>query len=43
MNIRWVEHVAQLGEMRNAYKILSENLKRRNNTEDVLIDGKIIL
>jgi hypothetical protein len=30
-------------EMRNAYKILLENLKRRDNSKDLDVDRKIIL
>jgi hypothetical protein len=41
--MRWVGHVARMGEMRNAYKIWSENLKARDHSEDLGIDGKIIL
>jgi hypothetical protein len=32
-----------MGDMRNAYKILVENLKRRNLSEDLVVDGRIIL
>jgi hypothetical protein len=32
-----------MGEMRNTYSILLENLKRRDHLEDLGIDGKIIL
>jgi hypothetical protein len=32
-----------MGEMRNAYTFLSENLKGRNYMEDLGIDKKIIL
>jgi hypothetical protein len=38
-----VEHIACLGEMANAYKILLENLKGRDHLEDLGIDGRIIL
>jgi hypothetical protein len=40
--VRWVGHVAHLGEMRNAYKILSDSLKGRDHLEDLGMDGKII-
>jgi hypothetical protein len=36
--IRWAGHVAHMGEMRNVYKILVENLKGDPN-----VDRKIIL
>jgi hypothetical protein len=32
-----------MGEMRNAYTILVENLKGRDHSEDLGVDGKIIL
>jgi hypothetical protein len=32
-----------MGEMRNADIILAENLKGRNHSEDLGVDGKIIL
>jgi hypothetical protein len=39
----WAGHVARMGEIRNAYKVLVENLKGRDHSEDVGIDGRIIL
>jgi hypothetical protein len=39
----WTGHVARIEEMRNAYKIWSENLKRRDPSEYLGVDGKIIL
>jgi hypothetical protein len=36
-------HVARMGEIRNAYKFLVINLKRRDFLEDLCVDGKIIL
>jgi hypothetical protein len=41
--MRWEMHVARMGEVRNAYNILSEKLKGRDHTEDLGVDGKIIL
>jgi hypothetical protein len=32
-----------MGEMRNAYKIWPENLKRGDHLEDLGIDGRMIL
>jgi hypothetical protein len=32
--MRWVRHVARMEEMRNVYKFCSENLKRRDHSED---------
>jgi hypothetical protein len=37
------EHVARIGEMRNAFKILVDNLKGRDHLEDLAVDGRIIL
>jgi hypothetical protein len=39
----WAGLVACTGGMRNAYKNCSENLKKRDHSEDLGIDGKIIL
>jgi hypothetical protein len=42
--MRWMEHVARVGEMRNENKMLiAENLKGRDQSEDLGVDGKIIL
>jgi hypothetical protein len=41
--MRWAEHVALIGETRNAYKISSEDLKRRDHSEDLDVDRKLIL
>jgi hypothetical protein len=40
--IRWVWHVAWMGEMKNTYKILVGNLKGRDNSEDLALDEEII-
>jgi hypothetical protein len=40
--MRWAGHVARMGEMKNAYKLLSRNLNERNHSEDLGKDGKII-
>jgi hypothetical protein len=37
--MRWVRHVALMGETRNTYKILSENLRGKNCSEDLSIGG----
>jgi hypothetical protein len=39
----WVWHVACMREVRNAYKIWSENLMVRGHLEDTGIDEEIIL
>jgi hypothetical protein len=41
--MRRAGHVASVGEMRNAYKILVTNLKGRDHMEDFGVDGKVIL
>jgi hypothetical protein len=34
--------VARIGEMRNAYKNWSDNLKGRDHLEDLGVDGRMI-
>jgi hypothetical protein len=41
--MNWAGNVARIGEIRNAYKIWSENLKGRDHSEDLGVDGRIIL
>jgi hypothetical protein len=41
--LKWVEHVAQMGDMRKAYKRWSENFKGRGYSEYLSVDRKIIL
>jgi hypothetical protein len=41
--MRLAGHVACIGEMRYAYKILTENLKGRDHAEDVDLNVNIIL
>jgi hypothetical protein len=41
--IRMAGHVARVGDMRNIYKFWSENLKGKDQTEDLDVDGRIIL
>jgi hypothetical protein len=38
-----VGHVARMGGMRNAYKVLVGDLKGRDNSEDLGVDGRTIL
>jgi hypothetical protein len=38
----WVEHVARMAAMRNALLLL-ENLKGRDHSEELAVDGRIIL
>jgi hypothetical protein len=40
--MRVARHVGCMGELRNAYDFLSENLKGRDDTEDLGEDGRIM-
>jgi hypothetical protein len=40
---RWAGHVTCMGEMRNAYKTLVENLKERIHSEDLYVNGRKLL
>jgi hypothetical protein len=40
---RWAGHVTRMEGMRNAYNILVGNLKGRDFSEDLGVDGRIIL
>jgi hypothetical protein len=39
--IKWVEYVAHMGEMRNAYEVSVKTLKRKDHSEDLGVDGKV--
>jgi hypothetical protein len=39
----WAGHIACMGGMENVYKVLVGKPKRKNHSEDLGIDGKIIL
>jgi hypothetical protein len=41
--MRWVGHVAHMGETRNAYKILVRKVEGRNHIKDLGIGGWTIL
>jgi hypothetical protein len=41
--MRGAGHVAYMGELRNAYRVRSEDVKGRDNSGDLGVDGKIIL
>ena len=41
--LRWAGHVACMGEMRGAYRILVKNLREEDRLEDSDLDGRIIL
>jgi hypothetical protein len=40
--MRWVGHVAYMGEMRNAYKILVRKPEWKRPLEDLVVDGSIL-
>jgi hypothetical protein len=39
-DLRRAKHVARMEDMRNSYKIWLENLKRRDHSEDLGVDGR---
>jgi len=41
--MRWVGHVARMGERRSAYRVLVEKPDERDDLEDPGVDGMIIL
>ena len=41
--MRWVEHVARMGERRGVYRVLVGNLSVREHFGDPGVDGRIIL
>jgi hypothetical protein len=41
--MRWVGHIRCMRKKRNAYKIMLENLKGRDNSVDLGVDRMIIL
>jgi hypothetical protein len=41
--MRWEGHLARTGEMRNPCNIFVENVKGRGHSEDVDVDGKVLL
>jgi hypothetical protein len=41
--IRWVEHVARMGDRRDAYNVLMGKPRGQDHLEDLGIDGRIIL
>jgi hypothetical protein len=43
MGMRWVGRAAQIVRKTNAYRIVVENLKVRDDLKDLGIDGRIIL
>ena len=41
--LRWAGHVARMGDMRNAHRVLMGNLMERGYLEDLGVNGRIIL
>jgi len=41
--VRWLGHLAHVGEMINSYKVLVGTLKRREYLDDLGVDGRVIL
>jgi hypothetical protein len=41
--MRWAGHVADTGDIRNAYKILVRKPEGKIHSEDLSIDGRILL
>jgi hypothetical protein len=41
-SVRWEGHVARMGNMENAYKILNGKPKGRNNSGELGVDGKML-
>jgi len=41
--MRWAVHVARMGKMINAYSILNGKPEGKNHSEDLGVDGEIIL
>jgi hypothetical protein len=41
--MRWAGHIARMEDIRNAYNILVGKSEGKNHSEDLGIDGKIIL
>jgi hypothetical protein len=41
--MRWVGHVACVGERRGAYRVLVGHLRETDHLEDLVVDGRIIL
>jgi hypothetical protein len=41
--MRWEGHVARIGEMGNAHNIFVENYEGKNHSEELGVDGNILL
>jgi hypothetical protein len=42
-SLRWVEHVAGMGEKRNSYRVLVRKTEREKHLEDIDSDWRAIL
>ena len=40
---RWVRNMAHVGERGGAYRVLMRNLRERDHSEDLDVDGTVIL
>jgi hypothetical protein len=43
IRIKWAGHVTCIGDMRNVYKILVRKPEGKSHSEDLGVDGRIIL
>ena len=41
MNVKWVKHIARLGEMKHTLRILIQNLRELNRLGDLEMDGNL--
>jgi hypothetical protein len=41
-SMRWAEHIARMGEMRNPYRILVEKSAGKDHSEDLSVEGRTI-
>jgi hypothetical protein len=41
--MRWVGHVACMGDRRSPYRVLVGDLRERNHFKDLSTDGRVIL
>ena len=41
--VKWVRHVARMGDRKGIYRVMVGNLRKRGHLEDPGVDGRIIL